>query len=70
MIVREYVTNEKCETFLVDTTENIADGNTKPLGKTAFCRFRTNMGIVDVERLVKGENVIVKEYPVLKKFYW
>ena len=64
------MTNGKCETYLVDTTENIADGNTKPLCQTTFCRFRTNMGIVDVERLLKDENVLVKEYPVLKKFYW
>ena len=70
LIVREYVNNGKCETYLVDTTENIADGNTKPLGETTFCRFRTNMGIVDVEQLLKDENVLVKEYPVLKKFYW
>ncbi len=43
--IRDCVQKEVIKPVYVASSENEADGMTKPLGRTAFERFRTNIGV-------------------------
>jgi hypothetical protein len=49
--IRDLVEKEIVEVEYVPTVEMVADGMTKPLGRFAFDRFKSQLGLVDSERV-------------------